>query len=223
MKSLFRVLILSLVSVSAFAQLQTFRGDTLGPLVPNRVNIGAAADGRGGQKGTSGYFRRFAFVDEVTAATAGGVTSVNSKTGSAITLQTSDVGENVNLYFTSARARAALTGVGPLSVNSSTGAITFAGAPGDVQLGNINNTSDANKPISIAQQGGLDLKANLTSSIYRVNVATFAALTALTVPTGNTYFVKVASDETQAAPYNTNQWYGKDDTGATFKFSLIKQ
>lgn len=34
---------------------------------------------------------------------------------------------------------------------------------GDVGLGNVDNTSDANKPVSTAQQAALDLKANLAS------------------------------------------------------------
>lgn len=36
---------------------------------------------------------------------------------------------------------------------------------GDVGLGNVDNTSDANKPVSTAQQTALDLKANLASAV----------------------------------------------------------
>jgi trimeric autotransporter adhesin len=35
-----------------------------------------------------------------------------------------------------------------------------------VGLGNVNNTSDVNKPVSTAQQSALDLKANLASPTF---------------------------------------------------------
>lgn len=61
----------------------------------------------------------------------------------------------VNKYFTSQRAADAA----PVqSVAGRTGNVTLAKA--DVGLGNVDNTSDANKPVSTAQQTALDLKAN---------------------------------------------------------------
>jgi hypothetical protein len=39
----------------------------------------------------------------------------------------------------------------------------------DVSLGNVDNTSDANKPVSIAQQTALDLKANIASPAFTGN------------------------------------------------------
>ena len=56
-------------------------------------------------------------------AQIGGVTSVNGETG-AITIDTGDVAENGNQYFTQGRARTSLSGTGAISYNSSTGAIT---------------------------------------------------------------------------------------------------
>jgi hypothetical protein len=53
----------------------------------------------------------------------GGVTSVNGETGS-VTIDTGDVAENGNLYFTNARARSALSAGTGISYNSSTGAIS---------------------------------------------------------------------------------------------------
>ena len=47
---------------------------------------------------------------------------------------------------------------GVTSVNGKTGAVTLVKA--DVGLGNVDNTSDANKPISTATQTALDKKAN---------------------------------------------------------------
>jgi hypothetical protein len=44
------------------------------------------------------------------------------------------------------------------SVNTKTGAVTLA--KGDIGLGNVDNTSDANKPISTATQSALDSKAS---------------------------------------------------------------
>jgi len=44
-----------------------------------------------------------------------------------------------------------------------TGATTAAAARTNLGLGNVDNTSDANKPVSTAQQTALDLKANLVS------------------------------------------------------------
>ena len=69
----------------------------------------------------------------------GGVTSVNGETG-AVTLDTTDVTENGNLYFTQARARASISAGSGISYNSSTGAIsttqtlTTAGSPTFVNL-----------------------------------------------------------------------------------------
>jgi hypothetical protein len=69
----------------------------------------------------------------------GGVTSVNGETG-AVTIDTGDVAENGNQYFTTARARAAISAGSGISYNSSTGAIsttqtlTTAGSPTFVNL-----------------------------------------------------------------------------------------
>lgn len=49
-----------------------------------------------------------------------------------------------------------------LSVAGKTGAVTLA--PGDVGLGNVDNTSDAAKPVSTAQQQALDLKLDATAT-----------------------------------------------------------
>lgn len=52
---------------------------------------------------------------------------------------------------------------GVTSVNGKTGAVTIAKA--DVGLGNVDNTSDANKPVSTAQQTALDKKVNNTITV----------------------------------------------------------
>jgi hypothetical protein len=80
----------------------------------------------------------------------GGVTSVNSETG-AVTLDTGDIAENGNLYFTNARARSAVSAGTSISYNSSTGVIsttqnlTTAGTPtfaGLTLTGDIDITGD---------------------------------------------------------------------------------
>lgn len=51
------------------------------------------------------------------------------------------------------------------SVNGRTGAVVLSRT--DVNLGNVDNTSDLNKPISTATQSALDLK--MTTSVYDSN------------------------------------------------------
>jgi hypothetical protein len=55
----------------------------------------------------------------------GGVTSVNGETG-AVTIDTGDITENGNLFFTNARARSAVSAGSGISYNSSTGVISTA-------------------------------------------------------------------------------------------------
>lgn len=153
------------------------------------------------------------------------VSSVNGQSG-AVVLTTAHISEDGNLYFTSARARSAISVAGngldydettgevssngtavntpetlvsrDASGNFSAGTIeadldgnaatssawqtarTFTiGATGkavdgsgnvswtlaDIGLGNVDNTSDADKPVSTAQQAALDLKADLSNTV----------------------------------------------------------
>ena len=56
--------------------------------------------------------------------------------------------------------------------------------PTKVGLGNVNNTSDANKPVSTATQTALNLKANLASPTFTGTVSTSAlSSTSITAPT----------------------------------------
>ncbi|PIB90987.1 hypothetical protein [Caulobacter sp. FWC2] len=57
-----------------------------------------------------------------------------------------------------------------LKVNNKTGDITLTKA--DVALGNVDNTSDANKPISTATQAALDLKLNIASKANNTDATT---------------------------------------------------
>lgn len=54
----------------------------------------------------------------------------------------------------------------PIALTASQTKTLLALAKGDVGLGNVDNTSDANKPVSTAQQTALDLKANLAGAAF---------------------------------------------------------
>ena len=58
------------------------------------------------------------------------VSSVNNHTESVITLTSSDIGEGTNLYYTNARAKAAIGAVGPVAYAPSTGLISMSAASG---------------------------------------------------------------------------------------------
>jgi hypothetical protein len=78
-------------------------------------------------------------------------------------------GTGLNQFASTTSAQLA----GVISNETGTGSLVFGTSPnittptgivkGDVGLGNVDNTSDANKPVSTAQQTALDLKANLAS------------------------------------------------------------
>jgi hypothetical protein len=59
--------------------------------------------------------------------------------------------------------RANQIGTQPVSTILGLAPVATSGLKADVGLGNVDNTSDANKPISIAQQTGLDGKQNISS------------------------------------------------------------
>lgn len=59
-----------------------------------------------------------------------------------------------------------------LSVNGYTGVVVLAKA--DVGLGNVDNTSDANKPVSTAQQTALNLKSNDNAVVHLTGAETVA-------------------------------------------------
>jgi hypothetical protein len=137
----------------------------------------------------------------ITIAASGNVLSVNGQTG-AVVLDTDDITEGSNEYFTAARVRAVvLTGLSTAtnaiisatdSVLSAFGKIQaqitanlstltthiadvsnpHAVTKSQVGLGNVDNTSDANKPISTATQTALNGKENTitagtTAQYYR--------------------------------------------------------
>jgi len=99
--------------------------------------------------------------------------------GTAATAVSSHVaaGDPHPQYTTAAEAAAAA----PVqSVAGKTGAVTLAKA--DVGLSNVDNTSDANKPVSTAQQTALNLKAPLASPTF---TGTVSGITKSMVGLGN--------------------------------------
>lgn len=79
------------------------------------------------------------------------------------------------------------------SVAGKTGVVTLVKA--DVGLSNVDNTSDANKPVSTAQQTALNLKANLASpALTGVPTAPTAVVGTNTTQIATTAFVKAAAD-----------------------------
>ena len=84
------------------------------------------------------------------------------------------------------------------SVAGKTGVVTLV--KGDVGLENVNNTSDANKPVSAATQSALNLKANLASPTF---TGTVSGITKTMVGLGNvdntTDLNKPISTATQSA------------------------
>ncbi len=123
----------------------------------------------------------------ITIASQGNVQSVNAKTG-AVVLTTTDISEGTNQYFTAARVRAVvLTGLSlatnavisatdtvlsafgklqaqitanlsTLTSHTSNTSNPHATTKAQVGLGNADNTSDANKPVSTATQRALNAK-----------------------------------------------------------------
>lgn len=73
-------------------------------------------------------------------------------------------------------------GSGVNSVNGRNGNVVLSSS--DVGLGNANNTSDAAKPVSTAQQAALDLKLNLTN--WSTLTGTTPALTFSATPQART-------------------------------------
>ena len=86
------------------------------------------------------------------------------------------------------------TGTTTFNGNVTFGSVTITGlVPSDFGLGNVSNTSDANKPISTATQSALDVKAPLAGPIFTgVPVAPTAAAGTNTTQIATTAFVTSA-------------------------------
>src|SRR5690606_13053221 len=78
-----------------------------------------------------------------------------------------EVAEVMKLYNGSEWVAAYASLEGALAANSNLSDLTNVGqARTNLGIGNVNNTSDANKPVSTAQQTALDAKAPLASPTF---------------------------------------------------------
>ncbi len=139
-----------------------------------------------------------------------GALDAKEAAGTAATAVSSHVaaGDPHPQYTTAAEAAAAA----PVqSVAGKTGAVTLAKA--DVGLSNVDNTSDANKPVSTAQQTALNLKANLASPTF---TGTVGGITKTMVGLGN-----VDNTADAAKPVSTAQATAIATATAIHPFLLI--
>uniref|UniRef100_UPI0040486CE8 beta strand repeat-containing protein n=2 Tax=Algoriphagus sp. TaxID=1872435 RepID=UPI0040486CE8 len=152
-----------------------------GPMGPQGPAGAAGTAGPAGPPGVDGAAASAAdFVDLSTNQTVGGVkTFTNPITG--------------NITGTAAN----VTGVVAIA-NGGTGANTAAGARANLGLGNVDNTSDLNKPISTATQTALDAKENLSNKSTATTLGTSDVL----YPTQNA--VKTYVDNATTTPVLTN-------------------
>lgn len=119
---------------------------------------------------------------------AGGFVQVPSASGSGDALTTQPLSQFAST--TSLQLKGVIsdeTGSGALVFGTSPAITTPTGlVKGDVGLGNVDNTSDANKPVSTAQQVALDLKANLTD-LAALDIKPDVAYVSLAALPSNTY------------------------------------
>ena len=110
------------------------------------------------------------------------------------------------------------------SVASKTGDVTLV--KGDVGLGNVDNTSDANKPVSTAQQTALDLKANLASpTLTGTPAAPTATVGTNTTQIATTAFVnaEIANDAPTKTGGGASGNWGINVTGSAGSTTVLNQ
>ena len=131
---------------------------------PGSDGVGVIAGGTTGQVLAKASNANFDTVWEDPAA--GTVASINGATG-IVSLTQDSIPDGTTAKQYTATEKTKLAGIqsgaqvnAVSSVSGKTGAVTLA--KGDVGLGNADNTSDVNKPVSTAQQTALNGKANTT-------------------------------------------------------------
>lgn len=91
------------------------------------------------------------------------------------------------------------------SVAGRSGAVTLTST--DVGLGNVNNTSDANKPVSVAQQAALDLKTNIEDLANTVDPLKGAGLVGRVSVSIASIVDLLAAKQDASALYNVAAYY----------------
>jgi hypothetical protein len=110
-------------------------------------------------------------IGDTTAATKLYVDSTASTTaGNASTALTNHEADTTNIHGI-ADTSILVTTTGTQTLTNKTITSPSGLVKGDVGLGNVDNTSDANKPVSTAGQTALDLKANLAGPTFTGTVA----------------------------------------------------
>lgn len=148
------------------------------------------------------------------ARTALGLGSVATLASTHVLSRSNHTGTQASTTISDFNAAAAA--VAPVqSVNGATGTVNLTKS--DIGLGNAENTTDANKPVSTATQTALDLKANLANPTFTgVPVAPTAAANTNTTQLATTEFVTRAkrSDRVSVLDYGAVGNGVTDDTAA---------
>lgn len=138
---------------------------------------------------------------------ADGYASLNS----SVVVPTAQLGSGIASSSTYLRGDGTWTAAPVISVASKTGAVTLV--KGDVGLGNVDDTSDEDKPVSTAQQTALDAKAATTvtdaldtrvDALESAGIATLtdAATIATDASLGKHFRVTITDDRTLGVPTN---------------------
>lgn len=110
----------------------------------------------------------------------------------ATILVDADIGVNVEAYNANIQSHVTATSGNPHNVTKS-----------DVGLGNVDNTSDANKPISTATQTALDAKQSFTEATVSTTDATPTTLVDIAIATDTRKQIKVYANGFETATGDT--------------------
>ncbi len=129
--------------------------------------------------------------------------SVAAKVPTTADLDLGELALNTNdgkLYTKKDNGTAAIVEIGGVSsVAGKSGAVTLV--KGDIGLGNVDNTSDSNKPVSTATQTALNAKANLASPTFTgTPAAPTASAGTNTTQLATTAFVQTALSGAESVP-----------------------
>lgn len=181
---------------------------------PGSDGVGVIAGGTTGQVLAKASNANFDTVWEDPAA--GTVASVNGASG-IVTLNQDNIPDGTTAKQYTATEKTKLAGIqsgaqvnAVSSVAGKTGAVTLA--KGDVGLGNADNTSDVNKPVSTAQQTALNGKANTTHTHSEADVT---GLTADLAGKASTVHTHAQSDVTGLTALLALGFYYADGTTST--------